>query len=89
MRNIATWLCIFFGFGTGIHAYTEGGSIQGFDISDNVWFHTGAATLRVGHVRSSKEGGPSLGPPVGHPVEPLHDGARWDSMPFDHVLDRG
>jgi len=34
---------IFFGFGYGIHAYTEGGSIQGFDIVDNVWFRTGAS----------------------------------------------
>jgi hypothetical protein len=38
---------IFFGFGTGIHAYTEGGSIQGFQISDNVWFHTGASDPRA------------------------------------------
>lgn len=38
---------IFFGFGTGIHAYTEGGSIQGFDIRDNVWFHTGASDPRT------------------------------------------
>jgi len=38
---------IFFGFGTGIHAYTEGGSIQGFDIADNVWFQTGASDPRA------------------------------------------
>jgi hypothetical protein len=34
---------IFFGFGYGIHAYTEGGSIQGFDILENVWFRAGAS----------------------------------------------
>lgn len=34
---------MFFGFSFGIHAYTEGGSIQGFDIVDNVWFQSGAS----------------------------------------------
>ena len=34
---------IFFGFAYGIHAYTEGGSIQGFDIENNVWFRSGAS----------------------------------------------
>ena len=34
---------IFFGYGYGIHAYTEGGYIQGFDIVDNVWFRAGAS----------------------------------------------
>lgn len=34
---------IFFGYGFGIHAYTEGGSIQGFDFIDNVWFRAGAS----------------------------------------------
>jgi hypothetical protein len=38
VRNV-----IFFGFGFGVHAYTEGGSIQGFDIVENVWFRTGAS----------------------------------------------
>lgn len=38
---------IFFGFGTGVHAYTEGGSIQGFDIVDNIWFQTGASDPRM------------------------------------------
>jgi len=38
---------IFFGFGTGIHAYTENGSIQGFDIKNNVWFQTGASDPRA------------------------------------------
>jgi hypothetical protein len=28
-------------FSYGIHAYTEGGSIQGFDISGNLWFNNG------------------------------------------------
>ncbi len=37
---------IFFGYGTGIHAYTEGGAIKGFDIIDNVWFDTGASDPR-------------------------------------------
>lgn len=34
---------LFFGFSFGVHAYTEGGSIQGFDIVENVWFRTGAS----------------------------------------------
>lgn len=34
---------IFFGYGFGIHAYTEGGSIQGFDLIENVWFRAGAS----------------------------------------------
>ena len=37
---------IFFGFGTGIHVYTEGGQIDGFDVQDNVWFMTGASDPR-------------------------------------------
>jgi len=37
---------IFFGFGTGIHVYTEGGQIEGFDIEDNVWFMTGSSDPR-------------------------------------------
>ncbi|TVR00061.1 MAG: hypothetical protein EA398_11660 [Deltaproteobacteria bacterium] len=37
-RNI-----LFFGYGTGLHAYTEGGHLQGFDIVENVWFRTGAS----------------------------------------------
>lgn len=28
-------------FSYGIHAYTEGGSIQGFDIAGNIWFNNG------------------------------------------------
>jgi len=38
---------IFFGFGTGIHVYTEGGQIEGFDVEDNVWFMTGASDPRL------------------------------------------
>jgi len=38
---------IFFGYGTGVHAYTEGGAIKGFDVIDNVWFHTGASDPRT------------------------------------------
>ncbi|MBR9982697.1 MAG: right-handed parallel beta-helix repeat-containing protein [Desulfatitalea sp.] len=34
---------LFFGYGYGIHAYTEGGYLRGFDILDNVWFRTGAS----------------------------------------------
>ena len=38
---------IFFGFGTGIHVYTQGGQIEGFDVEDNVWFMTGASDPRA------------------------------------------
>ncbi|NLD98597.1 MAG: hypothetical protein GX640_01870, partial [Fibrobacter sp.] len=34
---------IFFGYGFGIHAYTENGDIQGFNFERNVWFRTGAS----------------------------------------------
>ena len=38
---------IFFGFATGIHAYTEGGQLNGFDIEDNVWYMTGSSDPRT------------------------------------------
>lgn len=34
---------MFFGYGYGVHAYTEGGSIRGFDFVENVWFRAGAS----------------------------------------------
>jgi hypothetical protein len=34
---------IFFGYGFGVHAYTENGDIQGFNFEKNVWFRTGAS----------------------------------------------
>ncbi len=37
-RNI-----LFFGYGFGFHAYTEGGYIEGFDFEENLWFRTGAS----------------------------------------------
>jgi len=37
---------IFFGYGTGIHVYTEGGQINGFDVQQNTWFMTGASDPR-------------------------------------------
>jgi hypothetical protein len=37
---------IFFGYGTGIHVYTEGGQMNNFDIQKNVWFMTGASDPR-------------------------------------------
>ncbi len=38
---------IFFGFGTGIHAYVEGSAkLANFDIQDNTWFLTGASDTR-------------------------------------------
>lgn len=43
---------IFYGFGTGIHAYQTGNNnnrgIENFDIQDNVWFLTGASDIRHG-----------------------------------------
>ncbi len=39
---------IFFGFGTGIHAYVEGSpKLDNFDIQENVWFLTGASDPRA------------------------------------------
>ncbi|ASB48888.1 hypothetical protein [Alkalitalea saponilacus] len=34
---------LFFGYGFGIHAYTENGYLEGFDFLRNVWFRTGAS----------------------------------------------
>ena len=53
VRNV-----IFFGFGFGVHAYTEGGSIQGFEVVENVWFRTGAASPgQTGHTDGLLVGG--------------------------------
>jgi len=38
---------IFFGFATGIHVYTEGGQIEGFDVQNNTWFMTGSSDPRA------------------------------------------
>lgn len=38
---------IFFGYGTGIHVYTEGGQINNFDVQGNTWFMTGASDPRA------------------------------------------
>jgi len=39
---------IFFGFGTGIHAYVEGSSkLANYDIQGNTWFLTGASDTRA------------------------------------------
>jgi len=37
---------IFFGYATGIHVYTEGGQIEGFDVQKNTWFMTGSSDPR-------------------------------------------
>ncbi len=37
---------IFFGFGTGIHVYTEGGQMNNFDVQYNTWYMTGASDPR-------------------------------------------
>lgn len=38
---------IFFGYGTGIHVYTEGGQMNNFDVQHNTWFMTGASDPRA------------------------------------------
>ena len=38
---------IFFGYGTGIHVYTEGGQMNNFDVQHNAWFMTGASDPRA------------------------------------------
>lgn len=39
---------VFGGFSFGIHAYTEGGSLTGFDVIGNVWFDNGLAAAGDG-----------------------------------------
>lgn len=38
---------IFFGYGTGIHVYTEGGQMNNFDVQYNTWFMTGSSDPRA------------------------------------------
>ena len=38
---------IFFGYGTGIHVYTEGGQMNNFDVQHNTWFMTGSSDPRA------------------------------------------
>jgi hypothetical protein len=46
---------LFFGYGFGIHAYTETGSIKGLDFERNVWFRTGAS-LEGGSLTGNSDG---------------------------------
>ncbi len=39
---------IFFGYGTGIHVYTQNGQMNGFDVQNNTWFMTGASNKSLG-----------------------------------------
>jgi MYXO-CTERM domain-containing protein len=48
---------LFGGYSFGIHAYTEGGSIQGFDIIGNVWFNSGVVSSISGHKDDCQIGG--------------------------------
>src|SRR5690606_14036949 len=74
-RNI-----IFFGYGFGIHAYTEGGSIEGFDIVENVWFRTGAA------VAGSSTEGTSDGCLTGG-LQPLRRARLIDNLGWGPTMD--
>ncbi len=48
---------LFGGYSFGVHAYTEGGSIQGFDIVGNVWFNAGVNSSVSGHKDDCLVGG--------------------------------
>jgi hypothetical protein len=48
---------IFGGYSFGIHAYTEGGSIQGFDIIGNTWWNAGVISSVSGHKDDCLVGG--------------------------------
>lgn len=42
---------LFNGYSFGIHAYTEGGSIQGFEVEGNVMFQNGAGAIGSGEIK--------------------------------------
>lgn len=44
---------IFFGFGTGIHAYGESGKLNNFSIEKNVWYMTGASDPRASQLKDN------------------------------------
>ncbi|MBU1536662.1 hypothetical protein KKF84_15150 [Myxococcota bacterium] len=44
---------MFYGYSFGVHAYTEGGSIQGFHLLDNVWFLNGASVPDDGGIKDN------------------------------------
>jgi len=46
-----------YGFSFGIHAYTEGGNIEGFEIEGNTWFCNGLASKISGHKADCLVGG--------------------------------
>ncbi len=48
---------LFGGYSFGIHAYTEGGAIQGFDLVGNVLFNAGVASSVSGHKDDCLVGG--------------------------------
>jgi hypothetical protein len=48
---------IFYGFSFGIHAYTEGGNIDGYEIIGNTWFQNGVASKISGHKADCLLGG--------------------------------
>src|ERR1035437_1040702 len=73
---------LFNGYGWGIHAYTEGGSLNGFHIEGNTVFNSGSAT-RQGHRYdnilvgvSGGGGGSHFGGPGGATPRML-DGGEW------------
>jgi hypothetical protein len=44
---------LFDGYSFGIHAYTEGGAIQGFEIVGNIWFQSGVAAAGTGTLKDN------------------------------------
>jgi len=76
---------LFHSFSYGIHAYTEGGSIVGFDIAGNAWWSAGAAASGTGTETDNCLVG---GLQPADRVE-LRDNFGWDAVPDGRIARLG
>ncbi len=67
---------LFGGYSFGVHVYTEGGTIQGYDFIGNVWFHAGVNSTVSGHKDDCLVGGLQ---PAGRIL--LRENMSWASSP--------
>jgi len=69
---------IAFGFSFGIHMYTEGGTIDNYDIVGNTWFGNGLASKRSGHKADCLVGG----------LKPAHNITLRENMGWSNGMGR-
>jgi len=75
---------IFGGYSFGIHAYTEGGSIQGFDVIGNTWFNAGVISSVSGHKDDCLIGGLQPAARID-----LRENLSWASSPTARTVQLG